>query len=358
MSRPLRIGLIGAGGAARGIHIPGFRLCDGVELAAVCDADGEAAKATGIPNIYSTYQDLLGHEGLDAVVIASPNHTHAEIVQAAAAAGKHILCEKPLGLDLAEAREMLEAVEQAGVVNMTAFTYQFTPAVRYLRHLVESGALGTLRSVRSAYLMALSTHLLGWRSQRRFAGSGVLADIGSHLIHLTRYVAGELAAVTATQRRFRSDPASDVEDWIAFLATFESGACGTVEISRICAGRGAGISEEMFIEVYGADGSAVFSLQDPWGLRVAIGQDGRDPNRLLSRIDVPEPFLKLEGSPRDLRAHEARWGYRYDQAFQFVDSIRTGESRTPTLLDGVRCQAVMEAALASCESGIWEEVRG
>jgi len=353
----IRIGLIGAGSAARGIHLPGFQLCEGVEVTAVCDRDAKAAEATGVAARFEDYQELLA-SGVDAVVIASPNHTHAEIVREAAAAGKHILCEKPLALNLEEARGMLEAVEQAGVVHMTAFTYQFTPAVNYLRHLVKSGALGRIRSVRAAYLMALSTHLLGWRSSREFAGSGVLADIGSHLIHLIRFTAGEIAGLTAAQRRFREDPSSDVEDWIAFLARLEEGACGTVEISRICPGRGAGITEEMFIEVYGSEGSGVFSLQDPCGLQVALGEDGRNPERGLTRREVPAEFLKIEGSPREVQAHPPRWGYRYDQAVQFVDSIRKGRAVTPTLHDGVRCQAVMQAALESCETGRWAEVAG
>lgn len=352
----LRIGLIGAGGAARGIHIPGFRRCIGVELAAVCDADETAARATGIPKLCARYQDLLVDPAIDAVVIAAPNHLHREIALGAIAAGKHVLCEKPLALNLAEAREMLAAAEAAGVVHMTAFTYQYTPAVSWLRHLVRSGRLGSLRTVRAAYLMALSSHLLGWRSLKQHAGSGVLADIGSHLIHLVQLVAGPVRSLTADGRRFRDDPASDVEDWIAFLARLDGGARGTFEISRVCPGRGAGITEDMFIEVYGTEGSAAFSLQDPWGLRVALGESGRDPNRVLERLDVPEEFLKIAGSPRDIHADDPRWGYRYDQAFQFVESIRLGQSRTPSFADGVRCQAVLDAALESSASMRWVDV--
>ena len=332
-------------------------MCPGTEVVAVCDADPARARATGIPAWYDNYHDVLRHDDVDAVVIASPNHLHAEMAQAAAVSGKHILCEKPLALSLADAHAMLEAARRTGIVHMTAFTYQFTPAVRYLRELVRNGGLGTVRSVRAAYLMALSKHLLGWRSESRYAGSGVLADIGSHLIHLIRYVAGDFVRLTARKRKFREQASSDVEDWISFLAELESGACANVEISRICAGRGAGISEDMFIEVYGSAGSAVFSLQEPWTLQAALGEDGVDPDKPLKRIDVPPDWLKLPASPRAPDAHDRRWGYRYDQAFQFVESIRLNESRVPSLEDGVKCQAVMEAALGSCESGRWVEVK-
>jgi predicted dehydrogenase len=251
---------------------------------------------------------------------------------------------------------MLRAAERAGKVHMTAFTYRFTPAVQYARHLIQRGELGRLRTVRAAYLMALSGHVLGWRSEKRLAGSGVLADIGSHLVHLVQFLAGDIRALAASERRYREDPASDVEDWMAFLAEFANGARGTCEISRVAPGRGAGISEEMFIELYGTAGSIVFSLQDPWGLMAALGEDAQDPARPLQRYDVPEPFLRLPGSLRDIRADDPRWGYRYDQAFHFTESIRLGEARAPSFGDGVRCQKVLDAALVSARTRLWVQV--
>jgi predicted dehydrogenase len=304
----------------------------------------------------SDYRDVLRRDDIDAVINSTPNYLHHEITLAALKAGKHILCEKPLSLDAERAQEMLDAAERAGVVHMTAFTYRYTPALQYMNHLVKSGAVGTIRSVRAAYLMALSGHLLGWRSTKAQAGSGVLADIGSHLIHMVEFVAGPIGALSATDRRFREDPSSDVEDWISFLADFSQGAVGTFEISRICAGRGAGITEDIFIEVYGSEGSVVFSLQDPWGLQTSIGGAAKDPARPLDHVEVPMDFLKLAGSPRDVKAHDPRWGYRFDQAFQFVESVRLKKSRTPTFADGVRCQKVLDAALASSASRKWVNV--
>jgi predicted dehydrogenase len=352
----LGIGIIGAGGASRGIHISGFRLCPNVEIVAVCDTDLKAAEDTGVASVTGDYRELLAREDVHAVVNATPNYLHHEIALQALAHRKHILCEKPLSLDTERAAEMLQAAEAAGVVHMTAFTYGYTPALRYMQHLVSSGELGVIRTVRAAYLMALSGHLLGWRSTKGQAGSGVLADIGSHLINMVESVAGHIAALSATDRRFRNDPTSDVEDWISFLSDFSNGACGTFEISRVCAGRGAGITEDIFIELYGSCGSAVFSLQDPWGLQVALGEVARDPAHPLVRVDVPEQFLKLPGSPRDVHAHDRRWGYRFDQAWQFVESIRLNQSRAPSFADGVRCQRVLDAALASAASRQWVTV--
>lgn len=349
--KALQIGIIGAGSVSQSIHAPGFRLLPDAEIALVCDPNRDAAAALGAP--VTQNQDELLSSNIDAVIIATPNHLHRDIALAAIAAGKHVLCEKPLALTRSDADEMAHAAAAAGVVHMTAFTYRYTPAIQYLRHLVAEGTLGDIRTIRAAYLMALSKHLLGWRSTRREAGSGVLADIGSHLVHLVQFVAGDIAAVTASKRRFRDDPASDVEDWISFLAEFSNGACGTFEISRVCAGRGAGISEDIFIDVYGTRGSALFSLQNPLSLRAVYGPDADDPSCAFRNVPVPSRFLKLPGSPRNPEAHDPRWGYRYDQAFQFVDSARRGEARAPSFADGARCQAVLDAALASCETRRW-----
>jgi predicted dehydrogenase len=352
----MNIGIIGVGGAVQGIHVPGFRLLPDVNLAAACDLNPEAAAKAGATRTYYDWMQLLADPLLDAVVVSTPNYVHPEIVKAAFEAGKHVLCEKPLALDRHSAKEMLAAAEASGKVHMTEFTYRYTPSIQYLRHLVATGAVGEVRTVRASYLMALSGHLIGWRSEKRLAGSGVLADIGSHLMHLVEWVAGEIGSVTARQKKFRIDPTSDVEDWISFLGEFKSGAVGTFEASRVCAGRGAGITEDMFIEIYGSSGSACFSLQDPTGLMVSVGQDARNPAKPMMHLDVPAEFLRLKGSIRDVEQHDKRWGYRYDQAFQFVESIRTGVSNAPSFADGVRCQAVLDAVLDSAASGRWTEV--
>lgn len=356
MSSVIRIGLIGAGSVARRVHAPGFRLCPDVEIAAAADPDFEAAASTGAPHLYNDPAQLLAEAPVDAVVIAVPTHLHHDLTLAALAAGKHVLCEKPLAMGAPEAEAMLEAAEKAGVIHMTAFTYGFTPAVRYLKQLVAQGELGEIRSVRGAYLMALSPHVLGWRSQSSLAGSGVLGDVGSHLIHIVLDLAGEIEALCALQRRFRDDPGSDVEDWISFIAELASGAVGTFEISRVCPGRGADIAEEMSIEVYGSKGGAAFSLQDPRGLHLAIGEAGRNAAARLERVAIPEQYWKLPGAPRDAAEGEPRWTYRYDQAFQFVSNIRDGQVREPSFEAGLQTQRVLDAALLSAVTREWTRV--
>src|SRR4051812_24419284 len=133
--KPLQIGIIGAGGVARSIHMPGFALCPQVQIAAGCDPGQAAARGLGVPGTFERVEDLLAMPGLDAVVVATPNHLHREIVLAALASGKHVLCEKPLANSASDARDMARAAESSGLVHMTAFTYRFTPALQYMRRL-------------------------------------------------------------------------------------------------------------------------------------------------------------------------------------------------------------------------------
>ena len=168
----IRIGLIGAGGVTRRVHLPGFRRCPGVEVVGCCDPIQEAAESLGLAVADSDHERFLARDDIDGVVVAVPNYLHREVVLAAFKAGKHVLCEKPLAMNSAEAAEMLNAAQSAGRIHMTAFTYHFAPAIQYLNHLVKRGDLGEIRTVRAAYLMAFSGHLSGWRSSKKLAGLG------------------------------------------------------------------------------------------------------------------------------------------------------------------------------------------
>jgi predicted dehydrogenase len=354
--RPIGIGMVGAGAVARAVHAPGFRQAPGAALVGVYDADRGAAEAVGSARVHPTLDALLADPAVDAVVVATPNAHHHDAVLAALAAGKHVLCEKPMALDLGQARAMLAAAEAARRVHMIAYTYQFAPGMRYLHDLVASGALGEVRTVRGAFQMAPAPHTLGWRSSRALAGSGALADIGSHLIQLARLCAGEPLRVIALERRFGPAGAAEVDDWVGFLAEFADGATGTFEVSRACPGLGSGIDHPMTLEVYGTAGSAVFRLQDPWALQLALGHSARDPAGPLARQEVPPAFLALPGTGRDVHADDPRWGYRFDQALRFVTSIRQGVSPSPSFVDGMRGQAVLDAVLAAARSGAWTRV--
>ncbi len=207
-SAPVRVGLIGAGAVTEYHHVPALRLDRRAVLVAACDSNVDLlTQRRGqwhIEKITSDPFALCDDPEIDALVIATPNGAHREVAIAAAAAGKHVMCEKPLGLSAAEARAMYHAARDAGVVHMTAFTYRFAPAMRYIKHLVESGSLGQPRHFRSQRFLDWPEISWGWRQYREKAGAGDLFDMTIHRIDFAQDLLGPIARVTGAVARFAS----------------------------------------------------------------------------------------------------------------------------------------------------------
>src|SRR5271155_3081875 len=180
----LGIAIIGCGAIALANHLPGFALCPDTAVVALCDSDPatreRAGAKTGITNLYADHRELLKRDDVQAVVIATPNFTHCRIALDAAAAGKHLLCEKPLALNLHDAVAMAKAADAAGGGDMTAFTYRFVPAMRYADHLIRSGDIGRPNHFRAQRFQDWGDRPLGWRQVRSLAGTGELGDMLSH----------------------------------------------------------------------------------------------------------------------------------------------------------------------------------
>ncbi len=197
----IRVGFIGTGGVTAYHHLPGLRLDPRAELTAICDTDAELVKRRQeewqVAEATTDPEALCASDIVDAVVIATPNDTHRPITLAAAKGGKHIMCEKPLGLSAAEVRAMYEAARDAGVVHMAAFTYRFAPSMRYLRHLLKSGALGSPRHFRSQRFLDWPESSWGWRQYRARAGAGDLFDMTIHRIDFAIDLLGPIAGCVA-----------------------------------------------------------------------------------------------------------------------------------------------------------------
>src|SRR3954462_10443086 len=152
----LGVAIIGCGGITLQNHLPGLALCAETKLVALCDTNPatleQASRDTGITVTSTTYEEIVRRDDVQAVIIATPNVAHGPIAHAAIAAGKHVLCEKPLAMSYAEAKSMADAADAAGGGDMTAYTYRFVPAMRYLGHLVARGALGEPYHYRSCRL--------------------------------------------------------------------------------------------------------------------------------------------------------------------------------------------------------------
>ena len=364
----IRVGIVGAGYIAGFVHIPGLKTCPDVEVAAICDVTREAAEAQaarhGISRVVTDYRPIVEDPAIDAVVICVPNSLHRPVVLAAIEAGKHVLCEKPLGLDVAEAGDMTAALARAGRRGLVAFTYRYAPCVRYARHLVSAGHIGPLRQVRALFTLAAPDTWLGWRSMGSEAG-GALVDLGSHLVDSARWFAGEVASVAAMTRTFlTARPAGsgaemrpvDVDDAAALLLEFESGATGAVEVSRVARGWGRRERGHVHLELNGAEGTLVCCLVRPFEIRLSGGRLLVEEDHIVT-VPVPEAFLALPGTLRNPRADAPSVGYRYDQAFQFIESIRAGRDLGPTFEDGLRVQAITDAAAIAARERTWVAVR-
>src|SRR5204863_2512832 len=200
-------------------------------------AVADAAERYGYERWTSDWNDIVADERIGLFDNGGPNAVHAEPTIAAAQAGKHVLCEKPLGLRAAESYEIWRAAERAGVKHLCGFNYRFVPAVRLARELLEAGELGDVVHFRARYLQSWGWDADPslWRFDRAQAGTGAIGDLGTHIIDLARYLVGEIAAVSALVRTVIPDRQCD--DHFVATIEFESGAPGTLEASRLARGR-------------------------------------------------------------------------------------------------------------------------
>ncbi len=357
--KQIGVGIIGCGGIALQNHLPGLALCPEAKLVALCDTNPKvlenAVRQTGVKAAFADYLQLLGRDDVNAVIIATPNLFHAPIALAAIAAGKHVLCEKPIAMNHAESLAMLSAAEKAGVRHMTAFTYRFVPAMRYMAHLVKSGFVGQPYHFRSCRLQDWGTRAIGWRQVAKMAATGELGDMLSHRIDYAHLLVGPMRRLVADDRRFhdvRDGQVSDLEDWVTILAEFSSRrATGVLESSKVATGHGEGARSEDYCEVDGTDGSLIFQLARPWTLKVA--KKGETEFRT---VNVPDEFLKVPGSPRDPRAGDPLITFRYDQDFEFIQAIINQRPCVPSFAEGAQAQAVMDAAVLSVREKRWVEI--
>jgi predicted dehydrogenase len=271
-----------------------------------------------------------------------PNALHAEPTIEAVRAGKHVLCEKPLGLNGEEAHTMWRVAEDSGVVHMCGFNYRFVPAIRFARELLESGALGEIVHFRARYLQSWGWDAPTdvWRFDRAQAGTGALGDLGAHIVDLARYLCGEVTAVSATVRSYVEG--HEVDD--AFVATveFENGAIGTLESSRLALGR---VNQNTF-ELNGSRGSIAFDLERFDELSVSDGGAYRS-ERVTGDWWPP--------------GHGLGWGDTFTLEVKLLlEAIAGGSSVAPhgaTFEDGYRTAEVCDAILRSGESGRKEVIQ-
>jgi predicted dehydrogenase len=253
---------------------------------------------------------------------------------------------------------MYEAARDNRVVHMTAFTYRFAPSMRYLKHLVASGALGTPRHFRSQRFLDWPETSWGWRQYKDKAGAGDLFDMTIHRIDFAADLMGPIARICGAVARFaprnrtvdgKPCPPSEVDDWSALIGEFESGATGVWEGTTLAKGYHLDGFGHEWAEVNGSEGSAVYRMHEP--NVILLGKTGND----LKPVPVPDEFLKPAASPRDPSQGKPATVFRYDLMWEFISAIVEGRDAVPSFYDGWNAQRVADACLESYESKRWVE---
>ena len=338
-------------------------------------AVSEAAAQLGWDGYETDYHALIERDDIGLIDVSTPGDSHYEVVMAALAAGKHVLCEKPLANSLDQAREMMNAAKSAGVINMINFNYRRVPAVVLARKLIAEGRIGEVRHFRAIYLQdwILDPEFpLVWRLKKELAGSGALGDIAAHIVDLSRYLLGEeIASVTGSLSTFIKERPVEVtsgggaglvatggvemgqvtvDDSAHFLAKFESGATGTYEVTRLAPGR----RNHNQFEINGSKGTIVFDLERLNELEVYFVDDAEDVQgfRKILVTDAAHPYVGNWWPG----GHIIGWEHTFTHVVKdLMDGIKSGINPAPAFEDGFRCQAVLDAVERSSASGQWEK---
>jgi predicted dehydrogenase len=338
------------------------------------DIATEAAARFGFERSTSDWRQVVEDPDIDVIDIATPNNLHAEIAIAAAAAGKHILCEKPLARTGEEARSMYEAVRGTDLVHMVAFNYRRTPAVALARKYIEEGALGRILNFRGTYLQDWSADPdapLSWRFQKSVAGSGALGDIGTHVIDMARYLVGDISSVNSVLSTYIADrpvqsggadslgttrgggPRAevDVDDEVMTLVRFANGAVGSLEATRNAHGRNNFIT----FEIHGTEGSLYFNYERRDELQVCFASDGDD--RRGFRTVYTGPSHPYGESLWPIPALGIGYGEtKIIEAYDFFTAIAEGTGVEPNFADGYQIALVSDAIVESAGKGTWVDV--
>ena len=377
--KKLNIAIIGGGFMGR-THSNAFRqapqffaLDHEPVLKAVCtrNAKGAAEFAAnwGFETSESDWRKLIDRKDNDLIDIASPNDTHAEIAVAAAAAGKMVMCEKPLGRTAAEAEKMTAAVEKAKVANMVWYNYRRVPAVTMAKQLIDEGRLGKIFHYRAKFLQdwTISAEVPQggrgtWRLDANVAGSGVTGDLLAHCIDTAMWLNGGIASVTgATETFVKQRKHADtgetaevkIDDASMFLSRFRNGSLGMFEATRYARGHKALYT----LEINGEKASIFWDLHDLHRLQWF---DHRDEGQLrgwhsIHITDGEHPYMSHWWVPGLQIGYEHTFIH---QAADFLAGLASGKPASPTFRDALATEYVTDAVLKSAKSGQWETVRG
>jgi predicted dehydrogenase len=326
------------------------------------DKVAEAAAVLGWQEHATSWQAVVARPDIDIIDICTPGDSHLPIALAAAAAGKAILCEKPLANTVADAQSMWQAVKRAGVTHMLCHNYRRVPAVMLARQLIDEGKIGKIFHYRGTYLQDWIVDPgfpRVWRLEKSRAGSGALGDILSHTMDLSRFLVGEPVAVSSLLETFvRERPLPDgsgrlgpvdVDDAAATLVRYDSGAIGYLEGTRFATGR----KNHNRFEINGAKGSLVWDLERMNELQLYLEEGPNSGFRNILVTDAKHPYTGNWWPPGHIIGYEHSFTHTVND---FLRALVDGTSPRPNFEDGWRNQRVLDAIERSAAQGKWVSV--
>lgn len=373
MKRPIHVALIGCqfmgkahSHALRNLHMFADDLPVTPVMKMVCDVNESAmqtmADRFGWECREKSWETVVSHPEIDVVDIATPGNTHHPIAIAAAQNGKHVLCEKPLANSAAEASAMHEAAENHKIKHLVNFNYRRVPAVALARQLVTDGRLGEIYHFRGVYQQDWPLDPgfpFVWRFDRQVAGAGSMADKGSHIIDLARYLVGEFEQVASRTSIVVPERADGegvrrpvtTDDAAVFLAQFDNGALGVFQTSRMSAGH----KNSLCFEINGSRGSVRFDLERLNELEVysADEEPSSQGFRTVSVTQGVHPYVDRWWPP----GHVLGWEHTFiHQYFEFLKAIGQDTAVAPSFYDGMKCQQVIDAIERAATEARWVSV--
>lgn len=385
--KTLNVGLIGAGFMAKAHSIaysamPMFFWPEGAKFnkKIIVDINADIAKEAMERydfKAYSTdWMDIIKDSTIDIVDICTPNNAHYEIAIAAAKAGKHIICEKPLALTVDQAKEMYDESRKHNVFTMVAYNYRNTPAVQLAKKYIKEGAIGKILDFHSTYLQDWSadeSSPLSWRFQKKYCGTGTLGDIGTHVIDMMRFLVGDFTSVNSKMQTYimerpvqtslvdslgnskQTDNLKkgkvDVDDFCSMMVNCKDGAFGTIEATRNAWGRNNFIT----FEIHGTEGSICFDYEKRDQLQVCFANDKDDrrgfrtvytgPNHPYGPALWPIPALGIGYT-------EVKCVEMYD----FIKGVVSNEQSEPSFKDGYQIELICDAIIKSSKISNWVDI--
>jgi len=376
--KELRVGIIGCGfigkvHALSYVNIPYYYdIPVEIKLTGVCTSREETlakAKKLGFEFGTTDFRDIIKRKDIGIIHCCTPNDTHKEIVLSAIKAGKHVYCEKPLAMNLREAKEIAEAAARSKIKHQMAFEYRFIPAIMRAKQLINEGFLGDIFQFRAVYLHSGyidPNRSITWRTQKKRSGGGALFDLGSHIIDMMRFLVGdykEVRAVCETMIKKRPVKQADkltslqvktkmgtvnVDDIALMQVKMKNGAVGTLEASRLA----TGACNDMKFEIHGSKGAIAFNMMEPNWLNVYDTRDSSEPIGGMRGFKKLQTVQHYADSTFPGAKVEIGWmRYNIAAVAAFVKNIITNKTCSPDLFDGMKVQEVLEAAQISAREG-------